>query len=494
MVASSSEFSAHHSKDIMDPNLNENEIDLSAAVEFNRKYDIRERLGKGLSSVVYVCVEKSTGIELAVKVMDISVNHINADGMDIVQQIHEEIRLLRLVEGHHYINRLVDVFESTTFIFLVFELCQNIDLFDYLSEHVSLSEKRCRAIMKQIFEAVYHCHKRKVLHRDIKPENILLDEDFNIKLTDFGLAKEMKEGQRLYECAGTPGYLAPEVLEAGMCEQNECPGYSFEVDAWACGVVMYTLLVGTPPFWHHRQLNMIRMIMRGQYSMDGPAWNSVTSETKDLIKRLLVVNPLERLTVEQALDHEVFHAQRFTRIDGELLCIVHESDKDDNDVTDNGPVKVTNNKSSSSFQFHPALFNVVTPVMSLKKLTIPKQEIISSKQRHLTSITVISDANVKFKFNAKKTFKTAILCVRFLVRLKRIKITPVLFSLDATRCNPYHMRNIRHSIDHNAFGLYNHWIQKGQCQDRAAVFQHSPKRDLKKKNKIKKNQDRQTTF
>ena len=99
MVASSSKFSAHHSKDIMDPNLNENEIDLSAAVEFNKKYDIRERLGKGLSSVVYVCVEKNTGIELAVKVMDISVNHINADGMDIVQQIHEEIRLLRLMKN-----------------------------------------------------------------------------------------------------------------------------------------------------------------------------------------------------------------------------------------------------------------------------------------------------------------------------------------------------------------------------------------------------------
>ena len=86
--------------------------------------------------------------------------------------------------------------------------------------------------------------QRKVLHRDIKPENILLDEDFNIKLTDFGLAKELKVGQRLYECAGTPGYLAPEVLEAGMCEKNECEGYSFEVDSWACGVVMYTLLVG----------------------------------------------------------------------------------------------------------------------------------------------------------------------------------------------------------------------------------------------------------
>ena len=157
MVASS-ESPPSSSKSNMDSN-DEDSIDLSAAVEFNKRYDIRDRLGKGLSSVVYVCVEKNTGQEFAVKVMDISVNHINADGMDIVQQIHEEIRLLKLVEGHHYINRLVDVFESTTFIFLVFELCQNIDLFDYLSEHVSLSEKKCRAIMKQIFEAVYHCHK-----------------------------------------------------------------------------------------------------------------------------------------------------------------------------------------------------------------------------------------------------------------------------------------------------------------------------------------------
>ena len=97
--------------------------------------------------------------------------------------------------------------------------------------------------------------------------------------------------------------------------------------------------------------------------------------------------------------------------------------------------------------------------------------------KHRASVSVVNDV----KFNPRKTFKTAITCVRFLVRLIRIKITPVLFNLEATRKNPYNMRNIRHSIDQNAFGLYHHWIQKGQCQDRAAVFQHSPKRDLKKK-------------
>ena len=235
-----------------------------AAKEFYMKYDVKERLGRGLSSVVHLCIDKMTGKEYAAKIMDISQDHVNADGMNIVEQIHEEIRLLKLVEGHKYIIRLEDVFESPAFLFLVFELCQNYDLFEYLSANVSLSEKRCRAIMKEVFEAVHHCHQvspqevfvwndfihnffilqRRVLHRDIKPENILLDKNYNIKLTDFGLAKEIKGDERLYECVGTPGYLAPEVLEAGMCERSECNGYSFEVDAWACGVVMFTLLVG----------------------------------------------------------------------------------------------------------------------------------------------------------------------------------------------------------------------------------------------------------
>ena len=137
----------------------DDELDLQgAALEFRNKYDVRERLGKGLSSVVYGCVDKNSGKEYAVKMMDISQEHVNADGMGIIQQIHEEIRLLNMVEGHRFIIKLIDVYESPAFIFLVFELCEN-DLFEYLSENVSLSEKKCRAIMKQVFEAVHHCHQ-----------------------------------------------------------------------------------------------------------------------------------------------------------------------------------------------------------------------------------------------------------------------------------------------------------------------------------------------
>ena len=317
-----------------------------------------------------------------------------------------------------------------------------------------------------------------MLHRDIKPENILLDEHNNVKLTDFGLAKEITGAERLYECVGTPGYLAPEVLEAGMCERNECDGYSFEVDAWACGVVMYTLLVGklnffltniigiiviiltgTPPFWHHKQLNMIRLIMRGNYSMEGPTWQTVTSETKDLIKKLLVVNPKDRLTIEQALQHEVFHAQRFTRQDGELLCIVHE---DINDNTDTTEEEVKEVKSERKF----AISSIV-PIMSSKKRFLSKKK----------SSVIIKNV----KFNARKMFKNAICCVRFLVRLSHVHTTPVLLSLSETRINPYNMRSYRKAIERHSFNLYSHWIKKGQGQDRAAVFQHSPKRDGKRK-------------
>ena len=189
------------------------------------------------------------------------------------------------VSGHKHITHLHDFYESQMFIFLVFELCENGELFDYLTSKITLTEKKVRSIMKQILEAVHHCHKMNIVHRDLKPENILLDADFNVKLTDFGFAKMLGNNERLYEVCGTPGYLAPELLKAGMLERDECPGYSLEVDAWACGVIMFTLLVGCPPFWHRKQLTMIRLIMEARYSFSSPEWDAVTDESKNLISK-----------------------------------------------------------------------------------------------------------------------------------------------------------------------------------------------------------------
>ena len=113
-----------------------------------------------------------------------------------------------------------------------------------------------------------------LIHRDIKPENILLDEDLNIKLTDFGFSKKVVPGRWLREVCGTPGYLSPEILQCGLDDPTASfKGYRFEVDMWACGVVLYSMLGGNTPFWNRRQHKMVRLIISGTYHFDTHIWD-----------------------------------------------------------------------------------------------------------------------------------------------------------------------------------------------------------------------------
>ncbi|XP_077842109.1 phosphorylase b kinase gamma catalytic chain, liver/testis isoform isoform X3 [Macaca mulatta] len=178
------------------------------------------------------------------------------------------------------------------------------ELFDYLTEKVALSEKETRSIMRSLLEAVSFLHANNIVHRDLKPENILLDDNMQIRLSDFGFSCHLEPGEKLRELCGTPGYLAPEILKCSMDETH--PGYGKEVDLWACGVILFTLLAGSPPFWHRRQILMLRMIMEGQYQFSSPEWDDRSSTVKDLISRLLQVDPEARLTAEQALQHPFF--------------------------------------------------------------------------------------------------------------------------------------------------------------------------------------------
>jgi len=308
----------------------------------------------------------------------------------------------------------------------------------FLFSQVRLSEKRVRSIMKQVLEAVVHCHDLNVVHRDLKPENILLDDEFNVKLTDFGFAKVLQGGERLYEVCGTPGYLAPELLKAGMLERHECNGYSFEVDAWACGVIMYTLLVGCPPFWHRKQLQMIRMIMEGRYSFSSPDWDTVTEEAKDLISRFLQVEPEKRVTVTDALQHAVFKAKRSSATAARQNSFVDLPSLTSQASVDNLPPEV-----------------VLTAVEAAKEQEEPELP----------------------RFNARRAFRTCITCVRFLVRFRRLRFTPEPLSMGASRVNPYSMRPFRKVIDGTAFHLYSHWVKRGEGQNRAALFQHVTKMD-----------------
>lgn len=279
--------------------------DRDAAKGFYAKYEPKEVLGRGGCSVVRRCIEKETGQQFAAKIIDLSDS--STDG--VYEATMREVEVLRLVAGHPFIIELHDVFESSTFIFLVFELCEHGELFDHLTTVVTLSEKKTKVIMRQLLEALAHVHGKGIVHRDLKPENILLDDNYNIKLTDFGFAKVLTPSETLTDVCGTPGYLAPEVLRVAMFEGS--PGYWCAVDLWACGVIMYTLLVGCPPFWHRKQMVMIRNIMEGKYSFQSPEWDDITDTPKDLISKLLVVEPSKRITVQEALAHDFFQILQY---------------------------------------------------------------------------------------------------------------------------------------------------------------------------------------
>jgi len=282
--------------------------DRESARQFYQKYDPKEVIGKGLSSVVRKCVEKATGKEYACKIIE-----FNDDSADERNATLREIQILKLVGGHPNIIDIIASFETPSYVFIVMELCPYGELFDYLTQVVRLSEKRTRQIMSSILTGVRYLHSYRVVHRDLKPENILMDSTMNVKITDLGFAVQVTDNDSLFDLFGTPGYMAPELLRCAQSDNNR--GYGLPVDLWACGVILYTLISGVPPFWHRKQHLMFRMIIEGQYTMIGSEWDDVSDAAKDLIRRLLVVDPLERYTAEQALQHPFFNQERKRRKD-----------------------------------------------------------------------------------------------------------------------------------------------------------------------------------
>ncbi|XP_060057246.1 calcium/calmodulin-dependent protein kinase type IV isoform X1 [Erinaceus europaeus] len=276
-------------------------IDGSNRDALNDFFEVESELGRGATSIVYRCKQKGTQKPYALKVLkktDMSPREeLQAHRVD-KKIVRTEIGvLLRL--SHPNIIKLKEIFETPTEISLVLELVTGGELFDRIVEKGYYSERDAADAVKQILEAVAYLHENGIVHRDLKPENLLYATpapDAPLKIADFGLSKIVEHQVLMKTVCGTPGYCAPEILRG-------C-AYGPEVDMWSVGIITYILLCGFEPFYDERgDQFMFRRILNCEYYFISPWWDEVSLNAKDLVRKLIVLDPKKRLTTFQALQH-----------------------------------------------------------------------------------------------------------------------------------------------------------------------------------------------
>ncbi|KAK2949027.1 putative Calcium/calmodulin-dependent protein kinase type 1 [Blattamonas nauphoetae] len=263
-------------------------------------FDVQETIGEGNFAKVKKAKHKKTGKQVAIKMIDKA--KIIKDPHQL-KSIISEIGIMKELK-HANIVQLLDVYETADRLCLVMELVTGGELFDRIVDLGAFSETDAAALMHSMFDAIKYMHDKGIAHRDLKPENILCEnEDPNspVKVSDFGLSKVIDTKSMMQTCCGTPGYVAPEVLNY--------TGYGPEVDMWSLGVLMYVLLCGFPPFYDENDAVLFQIIQSGKYDFPSPYFDSISKEAKDLISHLLVVDPKKRYTAAQAIAHPWFKAK-----------------------------------------------------------------------------------------------------------------------------------------------------------------------------------------
>ncbi|CAI5467102.1 unnamed protein product [Closterium sp. Yama58-4] len=310
------------------------DIDASPSAKSARTAACSPMLGSGQFGTVRRCVEKATGTRFACKTILKSRLTSESERHDVRREV---VLMQRLAAGascgatsgaagaesaagaggglagynpHAGVVQLRAVFEDDAAVHMVMELCDGGELFDEIVRRGRLSERDAAQVFSQIVSAVAFCHSRGVLHRDLKPENILLarypasaaaaaaagacPRVVVAKLADFGLAIPLKQGERARGVAGSPFYIAPEVLRGD---------YSLEADLWSLGVILYILLCGAPPFWGPTDKDVFMKVLRGAVDMGGEEWRGVSEEAKGLVRCLLQRDPRRRPPVGKILTH-----------------------------------------------------------------------------------------------------------------------------------------------------------------------------------------------
>jgi len=260
---------------------------------FKDLYELQDKVRSGSFATIWRAKHRESGVVWAVKV----VSRKELKPKDDAQFLQEVAILLSL--RHKNIVALNDFFEEKEYFYLVMELLEGGDVFDRIVEKNHYTELDARDLARELLSAVAYMHARGVAHRDLKPQNLLLvsmEDNSAIKVADFGFAKRVHVPNSLMTRCGTPTYVAPEVLKNHPHDEM--------VDMWSVGIIIYVLLVGYPPFMEENQRQLFRKIRMGEYEFFQEDWADISEPAKDLISKLLVVDPSRRIKAQAALQHE----------------------------------------------------------------------------------------------------------------------------------------------------------------------------------------------
>ncbi|EGR29659.1 protein kinase domain protein [Ichthyophthirius multifiliis] len=254
------------------------------------EYKFGNILGEGAFGSVRLVEQKSSGLLRAMKCIKKS-NIIKEEE----EKMFAEVSVLKEL-NHPNIISLYELFQDDGNYYLITEYCGGGELFERIKQMESFSEREAADYMKQILSAIVYCHSKGVVHRDLKPENLLFDsknQNSNLKVIDFGTSRKIDPTKKMTKRLGTPYYIAPEVLQKN---------YDEKCDIWSCGIIMYILLCGYPPFNGNNEAEIFKSVEQGEFSFDEEDWSGVSKEAKEFVKKMLQKDYNKRISAQKAFD------------------------------------------------------------------------------------------------------------------------------------------------------------------------------------------------
>lgn len=255
-------------------------------------YFTKPPLGTGLFGTVYKCKHKKTGVIRAIK--RIKKDHKNAKN---IETLLKDVDILKTLD-HPNIIKVYEYFQDESAVYIVTDLCSGGELFEHIIKEKNFNERKAAELMRQILSAISYCHEKNLVHCDLKPENIMFEsqaQNSTVKIIDFGNSSFCKGDDKLSNRFGSVYYVAPEVL---MSSYNE------KCDVWSLGVILFLILSGKPPFNGNSDQVILKKVYEGKYSMEGPEWQEISSDAKDLISKMLTLDFKTRVTAKKCLEHK----------------------------------------------------------------------------------------------------------------------------------------------------------------------------------------------